>query len=250
MPKRLIYMGFSYNLSNLYNHSPLDTRMNIKKLIASVVIALGAWMSIGVAQAQTSYNFDLALYTTPAPTGSGYSLNSPTYIGSLDFVATGNLVGGNIVLSNPTSATFGKWDTLSFNPYPSTPTYIQSYSVTSLQGNLGSNASGNFVSFNPSYVDTSFPGINSYGMPDTSLSFTANGHNYTINLNSSLFYSSIGTQDSSPVSGFAYDYNSSVGGGVAPEMNASFIPQVALMLACLFFLLGRKKENAKPMMTA
>ena len=43
---------------------------------------------------------------------------------------------------------------------------------------------------------------------------------------------------------------SSPGGGVAPEMNASFIPQVALMLACLFFLLGRKKENTEQMMTA
>ena len=38
------------------------------------------------------------------------------------------------------------------------------------------------------------------------------------------------------------------GGAVAPEMNASFIPQVALMLACLFFLLGRKKEVAVPML--
>ena len=37
-------------------------------------------------------------------------------------------------------------------------------------------------------------------------------------------------------------------GGIAPEMNASFIPQVALMLACLFFLFGRKKENTEPML--
>lgn len=35
---------------------------------------------------------------------------------------------------------------------------------------------------------------------------------------------------------------------VAPEMNASFIPQVALMLACLFFLLGRKRETVEPML--
>ena len=34
----------------------------------------------------------------------------------------------------------------------------------------------------------------------------------------------------------------------APEMNASHIPQVALMLACLFFLMGRKKENTEPML--
>ena len=39
-------------------------------------------------------------------------------------------------------------------------------------------------------------------------------------------------------------------GSPAPEMNASFIPQVALMLACLFFLLGRKKENTELMLAA
>ena len=38
------------------------------------------------------------------------------------------------------------------------------------------------------------------------------------------------------------------GGGVAPEMNASFIPQVGLLLGCLFFLMGRKKEVVEPML--
>ena len=37
---------------------------------------------------------------------------------------------------------------------------------------------------------------------------------------------------------------------VAPEMNKSFIPQVALMLACLFFLMGRKKEKAEALQAA
>ncbi len=36
----------------------------------------------------------------------------------------------------------------------------------------------------------------------------------------------------------------------APEMNASLIPQVGLLLGCLFFLFGRKKENTEQMMTA
>jgi hypothetical protein len=40
------------------------------------------------------------------------------------------------------------------------------------------------------------------------------------------------------------------GGGAAPEMNASFIPQVGLMLGSLFFLMGRKKENTESMLTA
>ena len=52
-----------------------------------------------------------------------------------------------------------------------------------------------------------------------------------------------------PVANYFYDHAPGVG-GVAPEMNASFIPQVALMLGCLFFLLGRKKENTESMMTA
>ena len=44
--------------------------------------------------------------------------------------------------------------------------------------------------------------------------------------------------------------HSGVGGGVAPEMNASFIPQVGLLLGYLFFLLGRKKEVVEPMLAA
>lgn len=38
--------------------------------------------------------------------------------------------------------------------------------------------------------------------------------------------------------------------GAAPEMNASLIPQVGLLLGCLFFLTGRKRENTEQMMTA
>ncbi len=36
------------------------------------------------------------------------------------------------------------------------------------------------------------------------------------------------------------------GGGVAPEMNASLIPQVGLLLGCIFFLMGRRREDLKP----
>ena len=45
-------------------------------------------------------------------------------------------------------------------------------------------------------------------------------------------------------------YTFTVSGGVAPEMDASLIPQVGLLLGCLFFLMGRKKEVVEPMMTA
>ena len=39
-------------------------------------------------------------------------------------------------------------------------------------------------------------------------------------------------------------------GGAAPEMNASLIPQVGLLLGSLFFLMGRKKESTEVALTA
>jgi hypothetical protein len=38
--------------------------------------------------------------------------------------------------------------------------------------------------------------------------------------------------------------------GAVPEMNASLIPQVGLLLGCLFLLMGRKKEFTEPMLAA
>ena len=49
---------------------------------------------------------------------------------------------------------------------------------------------------------------------------------------------------------FSLTISDPISGGGAPEMNASFIPQVALMLACLFFLFGRKNEVVEPMLAA
>jgi hypothetical protein len=47
---------------------------------------------------------------------------------------------------------------------------------------------------------------------------------------------------------WVYVSYSSPTGAVVPEMDASLIPQVGLLLACLFFLLGRKKEVVEPML--
>ena len=44
--------------------------------------------------------------------------------------------------------------------------------------------------------------------------------------------------------------SSGCSGSGAPEMNASFIPQVGLLLACLFFLFGRKREVVEPLLSA
>ena len=50
------------------------------------------------------------------------------------------------------------------------------------------------------------------------------------------------------------DYTTSFGpmtsSSIAPEMNASLVPQVGLLLGCLFFLMGRKKEVVEPLLTA
>jgi hypothetical protein len=39
-------------------------------------------------------------------------------------------------------------------------------------------------------------------------------------------------------------------GGAVPEMDASLIPQVCLLLAGLFLMFGRRKENTEPMLAA
>ena len=46
------------------------------------------------------------------------------------------------------------------------------------------------------------------------------------------------------------DFGSMTSSISAPEMSASLIPQVGLLLGCLFFLMGRKNEVVESMMTA
>ena len=175
--------------------------MNIKKLIASVVIALGAWMSVGVVQADTSFNFT-ATFGTP------YSYN--------DF---GTITGQVLV-----------------NSYNS---------VLSVSGLIESDSPVAVIGVEPSYI----------AVPGTSVpEFTGTGDFYI-----GFFYigrygeTSVNLITSQPPSVYFSDTGYgllgtatvSPSGGVAPEMNASFIPQVALILACLFFLFGRKKENTQ-----
>ncbi len=59
---------------------------------------------------------------------------------------------------------------------------------------------------------------------------------------------SIGVWNGIQSTGQDFTLNVSNPSGAAPEMNASFIPQVSLMLACSFFLWGRKKENTEVML--
>jgi hypothetical protein len=80
----------------------MDTRMNIKKLIASVVIALTAFMGIGVAQAQTNYDFSAGVFGdgngTPLYTTKGQISVSDTGVFtysnfSVYFYPSGNPMG-------------------------------------------------------------------------------------------------------------------------------------------------------------
>lgn len=81
-------MKISYNQANLYNHSPLDTGMNIKKLIAAVVFALGAWMSVGAVQAQTT-NYDFS--------SNGQLLDTLGYVyGTFQTNSSGDVTSGTI----------------------------------------------------------------------------------------------------------------------------------------------------------
>ena len=237
MLNSLIYMGFRYN-PHLYNHSPLDPRMNIKKLIASVVIALGAWMSVGVAQAQTNYDFSM-----------DFSIGLR---GGTHYIIDGTATSSGTTLSNPVF-TFLRGDATALGG--------NTYAITN------SSYSGSFVNITSTTPVGTFGGLNYFqpiGLPTGTFTFTANGINYT-GSNVGMYANNSIIRETLSGSGIAYSSSPAVsntqlgsigitapvgGSGVAPEMNASFIPQVALMLACLFFLFGRKKENTEVMLAA
>ena len=190
--------------------------MNIKKLIATVVFALGAWMSVGVAQA-TNYNFTFTgepdgdysgvitgVFGVTGDSGSGYFITSISgNVSGFDYgngAITGLIAPGGFENDNAF--------------YPNGPNYL---STTPGSGNYPFG-----VSFRT--ADSSF-----------NLAYWPNG---LVNAEANS-YEPFGTLTVSLA-----------GSGAAPEMNASLIPQIALMLGCLFFLLGRKKENTESMLAA
>ena len=186
--------------------------MNIKKLIASVVIALGAWISIGVAQADTNYNFSTTINTLPYTATFTSSIQ-----GYLDGISAASFNGSDVLAYVvPT--------------YPNPPIF-GTYS--------GSGAGASLSGIGLYFYDASF--INTYGIyggPDQEYA-------PTLSLPSLLY-----TFVSFPPDAALTSYTFTESGGIAPEMNVSMIPQVGLLLACLFFLFGRKKENAEVMLAA
>ena len=207
MPNSLIYMDISYNLSNFYNHSPLDAIMNIKKLLATIVFALSAWTSVGVVQAQN------ATYDFTFTTDNGIS-------------ASGSLIETSGIWN------FGIGSTLTTSPGYSAGIY---------------SANSSYVMSAPSNVDTS----QSFSFDFVTLLTRNNTVDY---FGGKYIYnnSSLTPPYTPPFLNANLDPGTSTFNLVsaAPEMNASFIPQVVLMLACLFFLFGRKKAVVETLLAA
>ena len=198
--------------------------MNIKKIIVTVTFALSSLMSVGVALAQTSYDFTASFVeqsVSPYP-------NIITYRGQAN---TDNL--GNITALN----------NVAFYQGTSLPISWNSITPGSFGGTINAPGSLNLQS-EPQFVSGSY----NFYFTDVSNGGGYIGTNY-VNVVSFLG----GTTLTSPIllPGYAdktLTGNVNVAIAGAPEMNASFIPQVALMLACLFFLMGRKKETVEPML--
>ena len=177
--------------------------MNYKKLLATAVFTLGAWMNVGVAQADiptwtaavggTNYDFT---YFTGTYNGNSSRFNTtempwwgPTATNATAFATA---VGNHLGFPND-SSTFGP-----YFAYSTGLDYDENLSVSSIRYR----STGSIESAQPLY--------------DVSRTFA------TATVHSS---------------------------GAAPEMNASLIPQVGLLLGCLFFLTGRKKEVVQPLLT-
>jgi ubiquitin len=126
--------------------------------------------------------------------------------------------------------------------------------------------SGNVTGFSGAYTGLNGAIISlapaSYGAsPDNVFSsiepyLTNYGVGFTIDSNYSVEYLSYNAADSNYMLVDSADPDSAMYGSLlvassdsAPEMNASLIPQVGLLLGCLFFLFGRKKEVVQPLLT-
>lgn len=190
-------------------------------LLISATLLLGV-LNIGVAQAQVGA-FDCPA-GCPAETNFDYGWATNVNPGTGGYSTTVNVNSTNYTIY----AVAGSYDNIASTYLVNTPWFTGNSTLAmqltnAVAGSLGQSAGGA-----PSNVGVLF----AYHAPTIYFSDF-----YTVPV---TFY-----QASGPLPALGGS-----GGGVAPEMNAAFIPQVALMLACLFFLLGRKKENTESMMTA
>ena len=190
---------------------------SIKKLLLVSVTLLLGMMSIGVTQAQTNYDFSV-------------SVNGSTY----DLITTTATYESNPSFFSP-----------AYMPWWGNRDLALDISLA-LGSNLGTPNTVNNPNYDPRPVaGTPFFAINIYtgsGSP-----YGYEGFYIIPNIQWGCGGCTTAYFNDNPI---VFAVLATAGSGVAPEMNASLIPQVGLLLACLFFLFGRKKENTEPMLTA
>ena len=182
--------------------------MNIKQLIASIVIVLGTWMSAGAMAQPTPYDFT---FSSGVYDGQSYSIS---YVG-------------------PTS-------------YGADPSIFNVSNMAWWGDQALASAIATQVGLHYGYVDTyNTPGFayTYVGSPGAGSVYLYSYYTGISSLNNVSLFESVTTSFATGAC------TGGCGGGVAPEMNASLIPQVGLLLGCLFFLLGRKKEAVQPLLT-
>ena len=224
--------------------------MNIKKLIASVVIALGAWMSVGVVHA-TNYNFTFTDSSSNSYNGSLSNAGGGYYDGTgfnglfawcpncggdastLEVLTITSASGNPFYLPGLGLGGFGGYGPGQIFPFNVT------FDALNAQGNLISS----YIASNTAVVGFgTSPGSAFQAINVGTLASSFNIYPTSSQINADCICLNFGTTSDPIGPGRA--------AGTAPEMNASFIPQVGLLLGCLFFLFGRKKENTELMLTA
>jgi len=91
-------------------------------------------------------------------------------------------------------------------------------------------------------------GGNFGGSPDFAYSLTSNDtfYNAAYNMGSVTTYSA---PINKPTTGFGFAVATASSSGV-PEIDGALAPKVGFLLACLFLIFGRKRENTESLMTA
>jgi len=183
-----------------------------KLLLISITLLLGV-MS-GGARAQTNYDFST-------------TINGGTYFITLISDDNGNLIGS---LGN---ATYSGVDPTQ----PGSPPYGP---ITQTSGIYGGGRWGTYSGSGSGAVLTAIH-IGNYNSAHTQMEVS----DYLGNL-PTLVATYI--QGGNGGNWAQSSYTFAVSGGAAPEIDGALIPQVGLLLAGLFIILGRRKENTEPML--
>ena len=150
---------------------------------------------------------------------TNYSFN---FSGNNGSISNGVFVVDSSNLITGISGTISGWD--------GDPSYSQSITGLAPVGSFGPNDNIYVPSGSPAYLTPDGVSFFAAGVTFNLYNFRGSYELY----NDEFYTSSSGTMTSS----------------IAPEMNASLVPQVGLLLGCLFLMFGRKKEVVEPMMTA